>query len=148
MRKREQTDLKFSFLVFCCISNMLVCWVTFSLKPPLEFINFCLLTSLWLVFNCISIPHRLMPFTLKNRVVPSLLLAVSGRNIHFHNSTHVPDLGTSSFLYSTSINAVIHPWPADPQLPQPKSLWSQLPAPISAFFFLLTFFFSISFLRN
>ena len=34
--KREQTQTLKFFLVFRCISNMLVHWVTSSLRPPLE----------------------------------------------------------------------------------------------------------------
>ena len=58
-------------LVFCCSSDMLDHWVVSSVRPPLGptpkmgFVNFRLLTSSWLVFNWLSLPHHVSLFPWK-----------------------------------------------------------------------------------
>ena len=74
--KRERTQTLNFFLVFYCISNILVLWVTSSLKPlwsaPLKLglVNLCLLKSLSLVFNCMSFPSTLAINCQKNTLHP------------------------------------------------------------------------------
>ena len=58
-KKQSWHRLWFFFLVFRCISNMLVHWIAFSLSPlwsapskKIWLVNLHLFTSTWIVFNC------------------------------------------------------------------------------------------------
>ena len=109
-KKRADTDL-----AFIPGYNMLVHWVTSSLRPPLEFppkIGARKLTSSWLVFNCLSLPSHISLFTLqKTRVIFSLLPGVSSWNIHFYSlHTYVHDLRPSSFPKSFLIITSVLSW--------------------------------------
>ena len=100
-------------------------------------VNFRFLTSSRLVFNQLYLvtSHRQLP---PKQVISSLPTSVGRRNIRFPRlRTYVQDLGIFIFLLPSPTNAVIYLSPTDPQLPKPKSLRSQLPAP-----FFLSYFFS------
>ena len=65
-------------------------------------INFHLLTSSWLAFNCMSLSYHVSPSTPeKTQVVPFLSPGASGRNIRFCPlGLCIQNLWTSSFLWS------------------------------------------------
>ena len=100
-KRRAYSDFEF-FLG----SNMLVRWVAsvprhsyWSAPQKLGLVNFRLITSSWLIFNCLSLPHQVVPLTAqKTRVVSFPLPGISSRNICFRSTrTCVHDLRTISF---------------------------------------------------
>ena len=55
-KKRANTDLEFFFLVFCCISNMLICWAH-KISPP-HLHSSCLTVCLYLIMSRSQLPHK------------------------------------------------------------------------------------------
>ena len=91
------------FLVLTCLS---------AGSPQIELVNFCFLTSSWLVFNCMSLLYNISLLTLqKTHHLLPFTWYVSGMNICFHSlRTCVHSLWTSSFLLSFLITMRALAW--------------------------------------
>ena len=102
-------------LVFCCSSNMLVCWVVSSLRhllectPKMRLVNLHFLKSSRLMFNCMSLPHHVLLSSPQNESYPPFHLVSVGGTSTF---PCIPDLGPPVF---SSHPQLIHQWPTDPQ---------------------------------
>ena len=118
VRKREgrHRPLNF-FLVFCCVSNLLVLWVASllnphcSTSPKLGLTNIRLFTSSLLVWNYISLPNLVSPLTsLKYVLSSSYRLSFRGPKHPFPLVPHLRRFLNPSF-FSSDFKSPRDLWP-------------------------------------